>query len=416
MKLIDSIVIAIRSLFANKLRSSLTMLGIIIGVGSVITLMSVARGAEATIASAYEELGTDVLSIMPVNPEVEGGFSMSPAYAAPSLTMDDARALENVQGVANIVPLNENFITVTAGSETKSGLLHGATPVYLDVMKYSVASGQFFTDHHVAQRANVVVLGSLVAEDLFGDDDAVGEQVKLKKQRFTVVGVLEPKGGAMFGVSFDDVVIVPITTYQARLFPQQTATGQDAVASISFQITDEENREAITEEIESILRRRHNIKGDDKDDFSVVSQEQVMEIVGQVTGVFSIVLGAIASISLLVGSIGIMNIMLVSVTERTREIGIRKAVGAKRRDILLQFLIEAATMGFAGGGIGITGGWLLSWAISQVDIGGFKLAAAVSIDIIILAFSVSLFIGLASGLYPAMRAARLNPIDALHYQ
>ena len=416
MKLIDSIVIAIRSLFANKLRSSLTMLGIIIGVGSVITLMSVARGAEATIASAYEELGTDVLSIMPVNPEVEGGFSMSPAYAAPSLTMDDARALENVQGVDNIVPVNENFITVTAGSETKSGLLHGATPVYLDVMKYSVASGQFFTDHHVAQRANVVVLGSLVAEDLFGDDDAIGEQVKLKKQRFTVIGVLEPKGGAMFGVSFDDVVIVPITTYQARLFPQQTATGQDAVASISFQITDEENREAITEEIESILRRRHNIKGDDKDDFAVVSQEQVMEIVGQVTGVFSIVLGAIASISLLVGSIGIMNIMLVSVTERTREIGIRKAVGAKRRDILLQFLIEAATMGFAGGGIGITGGWLLAWAISQVDIGGFKLASAVSIDIIILAFSVSLFIGLASGLYPAMRAARLNPIDALHYQ
>ena len=416
MKLIDSIVIAIRSLFANKLRSSLTMLGIIIGVGSVITLMSVARGAEATIASAYEELGTDILSIMPVNPEVEGGFSMSPAYAAPSLTMDDARALENVQGVANIAPVNENFITVTAGSETKGGLLHGATPVYLDVMKYSVASGQFFTDHHVAQRANVVVLGSLVAEDLFGDDDAVGEQVKLKKQRFTVIGVLEPKGGAMFGISFDDVVIVPITTYQARLFPQQTATGQDAVASISFQITNEENREAVTEEIESILRRRHNIKGDDKDDFSVVSQEQVMEIVGQVTGVFSIVLGAIASISLLVGSIGIMNIMLVSVTERTREIGIRKAVGAKRRDILMQFLIEAATMGFAGGGIGIAGGWLLAWAISQVDIGGFKLASAVSIDIIILAFSVSLFIGLASGLYPALRAARLNPIDALHYQ
>ena len=416
MKLIDSIVTAIRSLFANKLRSSLTMLGIIIGVGSVITLMSVARGAEATITSAYEELGTNILSIMPVNPEVEGGFSMSPAYAAPTLTMDDARALENVSGIDNIAPVNENFITVTAGGETKGGLLHGATPVYLDVMKYSVASGQFFTDHHVAQRANVVVLGSDVAEDLFGDDDAVGEQVKLKKQRFTVLGVLEPKGGAMFGISFDDVVIVPITTYQARLFPQQTASGEDAVASISFQLTNDELRDRVTEEVESILRRRHNLKGDDKNDFAVVSQEQVLEIVGQVTGIFSIVLGAIASISLLVGSIGIMNIMLVSVTERTREIGIRKAVGAKRRDILTQFLIEAATMGFVGGGIGITGGLLLSWAISQVDIGGFKLAAAVSPDIVILAFTVSLFIGLASGLYPAMRAARLNPIDALHYQ
>ena len=341
---------------------------------------------------------------------------MSPVYAAPTLTMDDARALENVSGIDNIAPVNENFITVTAGGETKGGLLHGATPVYLDVMKYSVASGQFFTDHHVAQRANVVVLGSDVAEDLFGDDDAVGEQVKLKKQRFTVLGVLEPKGGAMFGISFDDVVIVPITTYQARLFPQQTASGEDAVASISFQLTNDELRDRVTEEVESILRRRHNLKGDDKNDFAVVSQEQVLEIVGQVTGIFSIVLGAIASISLLVGSIGIMNIMLVSVTERTREIGIRKAVGAKRRDILTQFLIEAATMGFVGGGIGITGGLLLSWAISQVDIGGFKLAAAVSPDIVILAFTVSLFIGLASGLYPAMRAARLNPIDALHYQ
>ncbi len=416
MKLIDSIIIAIRSLFANKLRSSLTMLGIVIGVGSVITLMSVGRGAEATITSAYEQLGTNVLSVIPKNPEVEGGFALSPAYAPPTLTIDDARAMEKIAGIGAVVPINENFITVTADGETKGALLHGATPEYLDTLKYAIASGQFFTDHHVAQRANVVVLGSEVAKDLFGEEDAVGKQVKLKKQRFTVIGVLERKGGAMFGVSFDELVIVPITTYQARLFPQQTATGQDAVASISFTVTNPELREKVTEEIESTLRRRHNLKSDDKDDFAVVSQEQVLEIVGQVTGIFSIFLGSIASISLLVGSIGIMNIMLVSVTERTREIGIRKAVGAKRRDILLQFLLEAATLGFIGGGIGVAGGWLLSWAISQIAIGGFRLGAVVSPDIVILAFAVSLFIGLASGLYPAMRAARLNPIDALRYE
>ncbi|MFC1904018.1 ABC transporter permease [Chloroflexota bacterium] len=416
MKFLDSIGIAIRSLLANKLRSSLTMLGIIIGVGSVITLVSVGRGAEATIASAYEDLGTNLLSVMPQNPEVEGGFSLSPAYAPPTLTMDDARALEKVRHTDSIIPINENFITVTANGESKGSLLHGATPEYNEVMKFTVASGQFFTDHHVAQRANVVVLGHDVATALFDSDDAVGQQVKMKKQRFTVVGVLEPRGGAMFGVSYDEIIVVPITTYQTRLFPQKTATGDDAVASISVQVTSLEFMDEVTEEIEEILRRRHRIDADDKDDFAVVSPEQILDIVGQVTAVFSIFLGAIASISLLVGSIGIMNITLVSVTERTREIGIRKAVGAKRRDILLQFLLEAATLSFIGGGIGVTGGWLLSYAISLVDIGGFKLAATVSPDIVILAFAVSAFIGLVSGIYPAMRAARLNPIDALHYE
>ncbi|HEY82711.1 MAG TPA: FtsX-like permease family protein [Dehalococcoidia bacterium] len=416
MKFIDSIVIAIRSLLANKLRSALTMLGVIIGVGSVITLVSVGRGAEATITSAYEQLGTNVLSVMPRNPEVEGGFSLSPAYAPPTLTMDDARALAKLRWVEAIAPINENFINVTADGESKRGLLHGATPEYLDVLNYSVASGRFITDQNVAQRANVVVLGHKVATELFGSDDPVGQKVKMKKLRFTVIGVLAPKGGALFGVSFDDVVIVPITTYQTRLFPDKTATGEDAIASISVKVTSAERMDEVSDEIEAILRKRHRLTGDDKNDFAVVSQEQVLEIVGQVTTIFSIFLGAIASISLLVGSIGIMNIMLVSVTERTREIGIRKAVGAKRRDILLQFLLEAATLSFIGGGIGIAGGWLISYVISQIDVGGFRLAAVVSPDVIILAFMVSVIIGLISGMYPALRAARLNPIDALHYE
>ncbi len=416
MKFVDSFIIALRSLLANKLRSSLTMLGVIIGVGSVITLVSVGRGAEATITSAYEQLGTNLLQVMPRNPEVEGGFSLSPAYAPPTLTMDDARALERVRYVEKVIPINENFITVTADGESKSGLLHGATPEYLEVLKYSIASGQFFTDQHVAQRANVVVLGDKVASELFGSEDPVGKQAKLKKQRFTVIGVLEPKGSAFFGVSLDDIVVVPITTYQTRLFPQKTATGEDAVASISLRVASTELMDEVTEEVEDILRRRHRLEADDKDDFAVVSPEQVLNIVGQVTTIFSIFLGAIASISLLVGSIGIMNIMLVSVTERTREIGIRKAVGAKRRDILFQFLLEAAALSFAGGGIGISGGWLLSYVISQIDLGGFKLAAAVSPDIVLLAFLFSVFVGLVSGIYPAMRAARLNPIDALRYE
>ena len=416
MKIIESFTIAIRSLLANKMRSVLTMLGIIIGVGSVITLVSMGRGADATIASAYEELGTNLLQVMPQNPEVEGGFSLSPAYAMPTLTMDDVRALERVRHVTLLAPINENFITVTAGGESKGGLLHGATPEYNDVMNYSIAGGQFITDRNVAGRDTVVVLGEKVATDLFGTDDPVGQQVKLKKQRFTVVGVLEPKGGAMFGVSFDDVVIVPITTYQTRLFPQQTAAGEDAVASISVQITSIELADEVTDEIETILRRRHHLTGDDKNDFAVVSPEQVMEIVGQITLVLSGFLGLIAGISLLVGSIGIMNIMLVSVTERTREIGIRKAVGAKRRDILLQFLLEAAALTFAGGGIGVAGGISFSFLLSQLDLGGFKLASVVSADIVILAFSVSIIIGLISGIYPAWRASRLNPIDALHYE
>lgn len=415
MKLIDFVNIALKSLLANKLRSSLTMLGLIIGVGAVITLMSVGRGAQATVTSTFEQLGTNVVYVQPRNPEAPGLAGISPVFATPTLTLDDAKALTDIPSVLGVVPTNENFVEVSAGNESITTVIHGSTPEYQQAYSHSLASGQFISDRDVALRNMVVVLGNKAAEDLFGSSDPIGQKVKIKGKRFTVIGVLEPKGGGFLGFSMDNIAVVPITTYQTRLFAQRTASGEDAVQSIAITVSSPEAADEVRYEIEDILRRRHRIAQEAKDDFAVATQQQVLGIFEQITGVFTIFLGAIAGISLLVGGIGIMNIMLVSVTERTREIGIRKAVGAKRRDILIQFLLEAAILSLVGGGIGIIGGWALSTLISYINIGGQVINSVVSPDIVLLAISVSVFIGVASGIYPAMRAARLNPIDALRY-
>ncbi|UCG10605.1 MAG: ABC transporter permease [Dehalococcoidia bacterium] len=415
MKFIDSFVMALRSLMANKMRSSLTMLGVVIGVGAVITLMAVGTGVQEMVTSSFEELGTDVIYVQPSNPEAPGMAAMAPGYAEVNLTLDDANAVADLPTVVGIAPTNENFVEITTADEKYTAVIHGSTPQYLDTYKFEVGSGQFLTDVNVARRDMVVVIGSKVAEELFGDDDPIGQQVKIKEKRFTVIGVLEPRGVAFLGFSWDDLVVTPITTYQTRLFSQRTAGGEDAIQSIAVQMASAEDVDRTTADIEKLLRKRHKIDADEKDDFSVVTLEQMLAIFGQITLVLTLLLGTIASISLVVGGIGIMNIMLVSVTERTKEIGLRKAVGAKRRDILLQFLIEAAMLSLVGGAIGLTGGWLLAEGISLIDLGGFKLHAAVSPLIVILAVSVSAFIGIASGLYPAVRASRLDPIEALRY-
>ena len=415
MKFRDSLVSAIKSLASNKLRSTLTMLGIIIGVMAVIGLMSIGRGAQAMITSTFEDMGSNVLYVQPRNPDAPGFAGISPEFAQDTLTLDDAEALADIPYISEVAPTNENFAEIVTDDESYVTMIEGSTPAFLNTFNYTLDYGQFISDRHVARRDTVVVLGDNVANELFGETDPLGQEVRIKGKRFTVIGVLAPKGGAVMGFSMDDMALVPITTFQTKLFAQQTPSGQDAVKNIAVQLASAEAIDETIEEIEAVLRKRHHIDPDDKDDFAVISSEQMVGMLTQVTGIFTIFLGAIAGISLLVGGIGIMNIMLVSVTERTREIGVRKALGAKRRDILSQFLLEATVISLVSSGIGIIGGFIVSNLVSRINLGGTTLPAVVSLDIIILAISVAIFIGIVSGIYPALRAARLNPIDALHY-
>ncbi len=415
MKFIEFLRIALSSLLSNKLRSALTMLGMIIGVGAVIILMSVGAGLQNMITSTFEELGTNLLIVQPSNPEAPGIMGMMYGAFTGSITMDDVEAIERIHSVTGVVPANENFVKLIAGNEDSLAVIHGSNPAYQRVMGFTMASGQFISEVNLARRDMVVVLGGQVAEDLFGSDDGVGQHVKIRDKRFTVIGVMELKGLSSFGFSWDELVVTPITTYQARLFSQKTPGGEDAVQQISVQVAGAEVMDEVTEEIETLLRRRHRIGADQEDDFAVVSMEQMLGTFETIIVALTVFLGLIGAISLLVGSIGIMNIMLVSVTERTREIGLRKAIGAKRRDILVQFLLEAAMLSLVGGAIGLISAWLIAQGISLIDLGGFQIKAIVSPLIASVAVLVSVVIGLASGIYPAMRAARLNPIDALHY-
>ncbi len=416
MKFRDTFITALRSLLANKLRSSLTMLGIIIGVAAVIGLMSIGKGVQSQITSTFEELGSNSIYVLPYTPG-GGGFAVS----TPRLSVDDAEALEDqslISPIVAVAPVSQDFAGVVAGNESIYIGINGTTPEYLKVVNYSLTSGQSISERNVARRDTVVVLGATTAEDLFGSDDPVGQTVKIKDRRFTVIGVLEEKGGAFMGVSPDELVVIPITTFHDRLFTQLTASGEDGVSSIIIQVASSESIAMAIYEIEDVLRERHDIDIGDEDDFTVVSQEQILETFQQITGVMTMFLGAIAGISLLVGGIGIMNIMLVSVTERTREIGIRKALGAKRRDILRQFLVEAAMISLVGSAIGIIGGFVMSRLVSGLSLGmgsGEGITAVISPDIVVLAIGVAIMIGIVSGIYPALRAARLNPIDALHY-
>jgi len=417
MNAIESIRLAFRALAANKLRAALTMLGIIIGVGAVITLMSAGEGVSVYIEEQFQGIGSNLLFVVPGSMDQNAaggppGMSMLTA----ELTNADADALLDPIRAPDVVAVAPQVMNTTIVATPQLDTLtqvRGVTPGYAQVRNWYPEVGDFINETDLESRARVALLGKTIVEDLFPDNPYPLEQtIKINDIPFRVIGVLEEKGGSQFNDE-DDVVLIPLTTAQTRLFPSRSSSGEFLVSAIMVTASSEERMDAASEQISAILRDRHGIDFRDEDDFSVISQADILDVFGQITGVLTIFLGAIAGISLLVGGIGIMNIMLVSVTERTREIGLRKAVGARRRDILWQFLIEAMALSLIGGLIGIGTGALGAEIISAL-VDDFR--AVTSFQAIALATTFSAAVGLFFGIYPARRASLLNPIDALRYE
>ena len=364
MKLFDAFLLAFKGIAAHKMRAALTMLGIIIGVTAVVTLISIGRGAEASIVEQIESLGTNVLHIIPGRGRM--GTMTTAQGSSNTLTYEDALAISNplnCPSVSKVAPVVRGFAAVVAGDKNIVTLYFATTPEAEEIFDWRVVQGEHISKQEVERHAQLVVLGSSAAKTLFGDDNPIGQRVRINDSSFRVVGVLGSKGSFM-GMDMDEMIAVPITTAKDKLDTRTTPQGGRIVSNISVQVINKDDIPAAAEEIKTLLRQRHRIK--DKDDFTIVGEAEMVATVKEVTGVLTLLLGLIAGISLVVGGIGIMNIMLVSVTERTREIGIRKAVGAKRRDILMQFLLEAAILSLAGGAIGTAGGWTLAFLISQI--------------------------------------------------
>ena len=394
-------------LSTHKLRSFLTMLGIIIGVASVITLMSIGKGTTAQILSNIQSMGADLITIRPGASFGPGGVR-GVGGSTQTLTLEDAEAIaDQIPYISAVAPSSSSNLHLVVGGENTNSQVTGVTTEYFSVNNLNIYSGAFFSEQEYERGAKVTVLGSTVAETLFGDTSPVGQKIRMGNFVVTVIGVLESKGG-IFG-SPDDAVLIPLTALQQTVALQRTSTGERIVSSIALTVSDEEQPEHVVEEITSLLRTRHRLGVGVDDDFSIMSMEEIASTLEETSGTLTLLLGAIAAISLLVGGIGVMNIMLVSVLERTREIGIRKALGARERDIWTQFLIEAASLTFAGGVIGAAMGWIVAYIVSAT---GF-MTTLVTADIVILAVSVSIGIGLFFGFYPAWNASRLNPIEAL---
>jgi putative ABC transport system permease protein len=404
----STIKISFRALWVNKMRSSLTMLGIIIGVGAVIAMVAVGTGASRKISEQISSIGSNLLIILPGS-TTAGGVRMG-AGSQPTLSLADAEAIfKECSAVSDVGPVLGGVAQVVYGHMNWSTGVTGTTPGMLEVRDWSLSSGRPFTEQDVKSATKVALLGQTVVDNLFGDQNPVGQTIRIKNVPFTVIGVLAPKGQSPQGQDQDDTIYVPVTTAQKKLFGTQFP-GMVRIIMIKAKST--EDLAPAETQITELLRQRHHIGPKQDNDFTVRNLTQIMQAAEQSTRVMTLLLGAIASVSLLVGGIGIMNIMLVSVTERTREIGIRMAIGAKTWDIRLQFIIEALTLSLIGGVLGIIIG--VSTAVILSSVSGWP--TVVSVLSILLAFSFSGFIGIFFGFYPAYKASLLNPIDALRYE
>ncbi|MFC2030988.1 ABC transporter permease [Chloroflexota bacterium] len=406
MSIYESLRTAAMGLATNKMRAALTMLGIIIGVSSVVALMSIGEGVEQSIAGEIEGLGANLIFVTADQAE----DATAPAY----VTTADAEALDdpfNAPSLVAVAPTMQGQLRVAHDDKATNFPISGTNSQYDEVRSLELSMGGFLTEADLDDQARVAVLGWGAYRELFDEGDyPVGQVIDIDGIHFEVVGVVEEQGG--FG-SDDDNIYVPLTTSQTRFFTERTLSGERPAAAIFVSALNENQVDAAVAQIEGILRERHGLALDDEDDFAVTSQQSVLDFAAQITGIFTIFLGAIAGISLLVGGIGIMNIMLVSVTERTREVGIRKAVGATKRDILVQFLLEAVMLSFLGGALGIGLGILGANVVSNLTP---DLTTKVTLGTLVLAAGVASTVGLVFGVYPAVRAGSLRPIDALRYE
>jgi putative ABC transport system permease protein len=403
MKISDLLNEAIFAVSANKVRSGLTILGIVIGIASVIAMISIGQGAKLQITQSIEGLGSNILTVMPGGTRI--GAMFMGRGSAQTLKEDDINVLKPIEGVLDVVPITQRTFQIIApnGNNTRTTII-GATEKIFAVREISIESGSIFNEDQVRNIAKVAVLGKNIAQDLFGDEDPVGKKIRISGINFKVIGVAAPKGGAI-GLVFDDMVYVPITTMQKML------ARSEYLNSILIKAENKDLLPQIQEEATLRLAEKHNVDPQNPD-FSIISQEDILSTLTQVTNTMTIFLAAIAGISLIVGGIGIMNMMLTSVTERTREIGLRKAIGAKNKEILAQILTESVLLTFLGGAIGIFLGWLISLGISKFA----QISTQVSLSSIFLAFGVCSAIGIFFGWWPAQKAAKLNPIEALRYE